>query len=621
MSKIKFTERKLMSYLKDAASIKFLRRNPVIACELLLGIKLTDSQKIMLIEAWNKPYVVFNCSRNFGKSFLIAIIVMLKALLYPNQRIYIVSNKGSQAQETFLKVEDIAKAGIESIDFLDMTTGKMIDVFLREMEKSHNSDGFVHDKSSFRITLYNKSKIYTLNSIPSNIRGKRATLLCIDESSFCSEEFITAVLPFLTQDSDFKTSTNKNFNTKTIRKHVPNQVIYASSAGDVDSKHARVYKEYSLKMIAGDDRYFVADMPCDIPLQPYIDGVPSKPYLTQETIDSEMRINPSKALREYFNKFQSDGGEDQMIKWAQVRKNEKFDLPIMSKNDKYESYALAFDPARVGDNSIVGVMGIYKDKNGEYLGDIINIINLIDYGKKTKQQMKSPEQINYIRKMILNYNGEDKDYVNISEFSIDAGAGGGGVSTYADNLLEDWRGHDGLMHKGFIDKINDLYKEEINNYPNASGILNLISPQKYRMEMCEELITNMQDDAIKFPREYSNKGYITTEDKNGNVLKVNLTVEEEIALINIDALKTEMTSIYSFKNPSGEVSRYGLTKEKENKMHDDRWYVLLMMSHYLAGLRRENQLSKSRRSRKTKDITKLTSIFRSPKSSVKSWNK
>ncbi len=97
MAKYSFSRRELVRYLKDAKEVKFLRRNPVIACEVLLGIKLTDSQKYILIQSWNKPYVCLNCSRNFGKSFLIAIIIMLKAMLYPNQRIYIVSNKGKFA--------------------------------------------------------------------------------------------------------------------------------------------------------------------------------------------------------------------------------------------------------------------------------------------------------------------------------------------------------------------------------------------------------------------------------------------------------------------------------------------------------------------------------------------
>jgi len=286
-----------------------------------------------------------------------------------------------------------------------------------------------------------------------------------------------------------------------------------------------------------------------------------------------------------------------MIKWATVRRNECFDLPAMNKNEKYDFYAIAFDPARTGDNSIVGVMGIYKDERDEYVGDIINFMNLIDVGKKKKQQMKSPDQIKYIKKMILDYNGDGRDYENIGEFLIDAGAGGGGISAYSDNLLESWTGYDGRKHDGFLDRNSELYKEEIDNYPNTSNILNLVSPQKYKMQMCEELIKNMHEDAIKFPREYSGRGYVTIEDKKGNIKRVDLDLEEEISLINIDALKAELTAMHAYKSSNGEISKYGLPKDKERTMHDDRWYVLLMLSHYLARLRREEQLKKGRKKR------------------------
>ena len=96
-------------------------------------------------------------------------------LLYPNIRIYILSNVGNQAQETFLKLEDIAKQRITSIPSLK-------DIFINEVVKSNNSDGFIHDKAGFRVSVYSGGTTFTLNSVPDNIRGKRANLICFDES-------------------------------------------------------------------------------------------------------------------------------------------------------------------------------------------------------------------------------------------------------------------------------------------------------------------------------------------------------------------------------------------------------------------------------------------------------
>lgn len=589
---VKLSRRKAELYAKNAEIIKFLRRNPIIACDWLLGIPLIDSQKWILQQSWNTPNVMWTCSRSFGKSFMICVFSMLKMLLYPNIKIYILSNKGSQAQETFIKLEDIAKQRIESISSLT-------DIFINEVEKNNNSDGFVHDKASFRVSVYGGGTTFTLNSVPDNIRGKRANILIFDESSFCSEELITTALPFITQSSDFKLSTDGNFDLKLLKKEVPNQSIFASSAGDIDSKHAKLYKEYALKMVAGDSNYFSADIPCDIPLAPLYNGEPTKPLLTKQKIDDEMRVNPDKAKREYYNKFQTDGGESQIIKWAAIRRNETFDLPQLA-NHGDDKFAIAFDPANSdGDNSIISAMKIcYNDEVG-YYGEMINCTNLIDINKRKKMNMKSTDQTKFLRQMLVDYSaGAKLYYENIEAVLIDAGAGGHGTS-YADNLLEDWVDENGIKRPGIIDRNYPKYEEE-RGYPEAKDIARLISPQKYRTQMVEELIMLMMSDLIKFPKEYNGKPEISMAvgGEKGNGIDIEyrpLSIEEQIALVNLDILKTETTSIHRFGTDIN--VKYSLPKEKERTHYDDRFYTLIMLAHYLYEIRREDQFSKGRKKR------------------------
>lgn len=550
-----------------------------------------DSQKWILQQSWNGKYNLWTCSRNFGKSFLISVFVMLKMLLYPNIRIYILSNVGNQAQETFLKLEDIAKQRINSIPSLK-------DIFINEVVKSNNSDGFIHDKAGFRVSVFGGGTAFTLNSVPDNIRGKRAHLICFDESSFCSNELISTAMPFITQEADFKLSTDESFDLKLLKKEVPTQVIFASSAGSIDSRHAQLYKEYALKMVAGDSNYFVADIPCDIPLAPMVDGEPAPPLLTKSQIEDEMRTNPDKARREYFNKFQADGGESQIVKWAAIRRNETFTLPQLA-NHGDEKFALALDPARTTDNSILSAMKIlYNDEIG-YYGEIVNCTNLIDLGKRKKTPMKTPDQIRHIKQVILDYNGNVNDYDNIETILIDSGAGGGGISAFADNFLEDWTDEKGVVHRGLIDPIHEQYVNEVGNYPNAIQKLQLISPQKYKKQMVDELIELMRIDVIKFPKEYNGKTEIAIAvdgDKKDEVdIKYkSLSIEEQVALINIDIMKTETTSIHKFENPEKTSVRYALPKDKEKIMNDDRFYTLILLAHYLYELRRDDQLSKGK---------------------------
>lgn len=163
------SERKRKICELDAESIAFYRRNPCIACEDLLGIRLIDAQKYILQESWNKPHVLWCCSRNFGKSFLGAIFMILKAILYENQAIYIVSSVGDQSKETFTKIEEIVlRIGktAASIDSLE-------DIVEKETIKSaNNKTGFQHNPSGFHVSFYNGSEIFTLNGNPDNNRSK-----------------------------------------------------------------------------------------------------------------------------------------------------------------------------------------------------------------------------------------------------------------------------------------------------------------------------------------------------------------------------------------------------------------------------------------------------------------
>ena len=131
------SSRKKEMYEKNAEIIAFYRRNPCIACEDLLGIKLLDAQKYLLNETWNAQYNIWACSRNFGKSFLGSVIMILKWLLFEGASIYIIGSVGSQSIEAFKKLEDIAMQRIQSIKSLK-------DVFAFETVKSPSCQtGFV----------------------------------------------------------------------------------------------------------------------------------------------------------------------------------------------------------------------------------------------------------------------------------------------------------------------------------------------------------------------------------------------------------------------------------------------------------------------------------------------
>lgn len=182
--KVVLSTARLQAYMDDAETLAFFRRNPVIACEMLFGIYLSDIQAYILSNAWNSSRAVLSCSRNFGKSFLICVICLLRAILYPNQNIYIVSSVGNQAKSTFSKLEELVlrtgKTADSIPDLTDIAAGEVV-------TSSKNQSGFSHDPAMYQVRFHNGSCIYTLNSKPDNIRGARSSLTVFDEAAFCAK--------------------------------------------------------------------------------------------------------------------------------------------------------------------------------------------------------------------------------------------------------------------------------------------------------------------------------------------------------------------------------------------------------------------------------------------------
>ena len=117
--------------------------------------------------------------------------------------------------------------------------------------------------------------------------------------------------------------------------------------------------------------------------------------------------------------------------------------------------------------------------------------------------------------------------------------------------------------------------------------------------MVEEMIELMDLGVIKFPYEYSGQDFIKVIegiDAEGNEIWVNheLSDDEKMALVQIDLMKNEVTSIHKTENAERTSVNYALSKEKENRMHDDRFYVLIMLAHRLYELRRGNIVNKQK---------------------------
>ncbi|MGR6760418.1 terminase [Paenibacillus sp. T2-29] len=580
------SQRKIEGFIKLAKVIQWGRKYPVRFVERFLGLELLDYQKYVFMESWSTPFVLWCMGRNSGKTTLGSPFIMAKSALIPNFEAYILAGVGSQSQEMFMKIEKIAKREIASF------TG-LTDIFYNETVKSAaNSDGFTHNPASFSYKLYNGSVVRSLNGSFDNNRSKRSNLNFYDESGFAPDELFTTSEPFTTQNSDFRLGGETDVTL--LPKQFPNQLIYASSASSTDTYFYRKYRDFSKKMILGDRRYFVADISSDVVISATYNG---KLYpvslLSQEKVDTAMRENKEKALREYKNIFTTEGSDQQIIKRATIIRNSEVRVPVLA-NDGNRKFVLAVDPARQHDNSICTPAEFYYDDNQGWKMNISNSVSFVDIAKKKKTPMKTPDQINHFKQMLLDYNGSrSADYENILQVLIDSGAGGAGVSAWADGLLEEWSDVRGIKHKGLIDPTHDEYSIHAHQYPTASNKLKLVSPQKYKKDMFDALIEMMSLDLISFTETYDNKGFITLLGDDGENTQYKLSSDEEMALVNIDIAKEELVSIYSFKSTNGSI-RYDLPPDKQSKIGDDRAYTIAMLAWYLRNLRRESIVNKEK---------------------------
>lgn len=642
------SQRKLEGYQKLAEIKQYGIKNPTKFMSLFLGVDLLDAQEYVFMNSWTKPFALWLESRAAGKTTMLALYSMMKGLLFNNYRIYICSGTADQSQETFKKIEDIALKNIESM------TG-LTDVFRNEVEVSQaNSNGFIHNPMGFTYKLYNGSFVKTLNSNINAKRGKRCESVIFDEGGWLSEEEFNVIGAFTALNSDFKLG--GNIDISALPKEFPHQLLYASSASAMDTAFWNKYRDFSKRMFLGDQRYFVADINCDIVINATFKGklYPAS-LLNKETVDNEMRNNPEKALREYYNQFTQDGGIGQIIKRALIVKNSYTRPPVLCNDTGKRKFVLAYDSARSTDNSILGVGELkYNDDDG-YTMDIVNVISFADLGLRKRTPMMTQDQIREIRQLLLDYNGQTIDYDNIECFIADAGAGGGGNSWVRDSLIVDWKDKNGKPHPGLIDKEynnGDVYAKR---YPNAINKLKLVEPSKYKSEMFEALIKMVEANKITFTEKYDNKGYINIMEVDNKLMKTSeeqiraeldtmnldiaayeeelenrlsiieaakttvykLSPDEEVALTQIDAMKEEIVNICRIKRDGGKdgfklpAHKDADTGASEATMHDDRAYVLAMLGWYLSEKRIENVRNKQK---PKMDYSQMVGISKRPTS-------
>ena len=154
-------------------------------CKHILNIQILPSQALMLCEMWNRKFPMLIATRGFGKSFILALYSVLRALILPKRKIVIVGAAFRQSKVLFEYMEAIWTNAPLLRDICDSESGPRRDV----------------DRCVMRI---NDSRVTALPlGDGQKIRGQRANDIISDEfASIPRDIFETVVAGFAAVSSD-----------------------------------------------------------------------------------------------------------------------------------------------------------------------------------------------------------------------------------------------------------------------------------------------------------------------------------------------------------------------------------------------------------------------------------
>ena len=167
---------------------KFLRHNIAFTLEMLGGVRLMELQEIIIRGLLLKDNGLIVAGRGTSKSYLISIVSILYAILYPESKICLISSNFRSARRILTNSEKIIN---------NPKAGMLKACFAGPLRRGNDM---------YIWSLNNGSEIFALPlSNGEGLRGTRANVLMIDEGLLISKEIQEFILrPFLTVNQRFQ---------------------------------------------------------------------------------------------------------------------------------------------------------------------------------------------------------------------------------------------------------------------------------------------------------------------------------------------------------------------------------------------------------------------------------
>jgi len=579
----------------------------------ILGVDLLPEQCVILQELWTKAFPMYIASRGFGKSYLLAVYAMLRCLLVPGSKIVVVGAAFRQSKVIFEYMDVLWKNAPLFRSLCSDNSGPRRDVDRCTLK--------VNDSWTIAVPLGDGSKI----------RGLRAHTIIADEfNSIPVEIYETVVAGFAAVAKEPVDNVKEAAKRKAMqeddewtegheevyKERHQNQSILSGTAGydfEPFADYWKIYKkmikyktveegeeeegnvpEYMQKLDRG--QFSIIRMPYELIPEGFMDD--------QQVSRSRATMHSGIYMMEYGAVFAKDSqgfykrtliegctaNEKQIAKpgwpaWCETPFN------VMTRGTANGRYVFGIDPASENDNFAIIVIELRAEHH--------RIVYSWTTSKKDFQQRKKlglTEIDDYYSFCVRKIRDLYRLFPCVS-IGIDSQGGG-----YA--IAEGLRDKDKMMpgERPILPTIDEK-KEKDTDMLDGDHILEFIqfANAVWTSQSNHGLRKDMEDRVALFPQfdnitlslvsEHDKRQFADMKDKLGDNAALKLYDTLEDAVLEIEELKTELSTITVSRTATGrerfDTPEIKLKTGKKGRMRKDRYSALIIANMIARSMERE----------------------------------
>ena len=504
--------------------IQYYRENPCIASSDILGIDLAPHQRLTMKAMWESNYSIICLTRGGGKTFMLALFAVLRALLFPGEKVGILAPTYRQSKFVFAEVEKIYEI---SPDFREACIKPPVrgpeSCYLR-LSGSENRMG----SSIEALPLGDGGKI----------RGARFFTIICDEVAQIPRDILDIVIRGMMATTKDPMENVRRLQEQrklleageidSIQQAAQNKIVFASTSyfqynhlWERVAKFIEILLEKKKKcqLLKDAGKPIPEDVAVEcrgpspnhgqVPHRIMMDNEralvlfnyedPPEGFMNQSSIDEARREMSDYMFKmEYCCFFPPDSeGFYPRSLLDKAREHRNFSCHLKAEEDTI--YIAGVDPARSGDNFAIAIVKV------DLSAKEVQLVRMLTYHKKSFPLMHSE-----IRKLMEIY--------NIAEIGMDSGGGGTTIRDLLANKDLCPQGQQLILQRGFDEHVG----------MKGSRILELIEFSKYEWlhDANHDMLSGLQHGTFKIASTPPCDGETCTpakEDADEQVLK---TLEE-----------------------------------------------------------------------------------------------